>query len=191
MRVRPGRHRPSDVRHRRLRRDARAQSKARRCAFGVLRHCRRSSARRPVGAPLPAPGGRPLRLRAGRVGERRRLPIGGRPGNRGGAARGADPVRHDHVGAGDRTRHSSRPKRFSGDRVHARLLDDGLRARRGAQSAAHPGDAGGKSDLHPRRGAVRDRRQLRASRPRADSRTARRRRSGYLLPRPDCRADRF
>ena len=51
----------------------------------------------------------------------------GVPGTVAGLLRGADALRHDHVGAGDRTGHSTRAQRLPGHRFHARVLDHRLR----------------------------------------------------------------
>ena len=85
----------------------------RRRAARVLLHGRFASARGPVGEALHPRGGRPVRLRARGLGQRRRLPIGRRTRDRGGPARGADAVWHDLLGAGDRTGHSTGARRRS------------------------------------------------------------------------------
>ncbi len=166
LRLRAGRDRSSDVRHRRLRSDARAQPEERRCAARVLRDRRRALSRGPVGAPVYPSGRGPLRLRAGRSGERRRLPIGCGSGHGGRAARGADSVWDHHVGAGDRAGHPTRTRRLSGHWVHARLLDDRLRARRRAEPRAHPGDCGRESHLYAKWRTIRYWRTIRAEGPR-------------------------
>ena len=177
VRIRAGRHRSTDVRPRRVRRDARAQSAIRRGAHRVLRDGRVTRPRGPMGIDVHSRSRRSLRIRPRRPGQRRRLPGGGGAGYRRWSSRGAHQVRFDLVGGGDRTGDPAGSTWLPCPRIRARLLDDRLRAGCRAQRPTHPGDSGREGHLHARRPAVRDRRGHGPGRPGAHAGEAGDRRS--------------
>ena len=148
-RLRPGRGRSHDVRHRRIRGDARlpcrrAQGRGDR----LLRARRRADPPRAVGEPVHPPGGGPLRVRPPRLGERLRLPERRRARDRGRAGRGAAAARNAPLEGGPPTGDRGGPEGNAGHRHGPRVLASRRGPGRRRQRPAHPVDGRVTARLH-------------------------------------------